>query len=58
MKEESMIRKVEPISLIEHRKNFQKMPYKQLYAIYKSKGNEYRPSTKWKLVELLVNTYA
>ncbi len=50
--------RVETISATEHRKNFTKMPYKQLYAIYKSRGNQYRPRTKRKLVELLVDCYA
>lgn len=51
------MRIVEPLSEMDHRRNFMKMPYKQLYAIYKRKGNEYRPHTKRKLVELLVDTY-
>ena len=49
--------KIEPISAAQHRKNFQKMPFNKLYAIYKKKGSEYNPRTKRKLIELIMFWY-
>lgn len=55
--EERKKMKIEPISAAQHRKNFQKMPFNKLYAIYKKKGSEYNPRTKRKLIELIMFWY-
>jgi len=50
--------RVEPITPIQHRKNFQKMPFNQLYAIYKKRGNQHKPKSKRELLDLICDYYA